>query len=158
MTGTPGSARVSGLKANPIAEPSEMIRTTSKTSQPVPTVIVSRPGIMQRSLRSSLAACGGITVIATSGDGLMALRQVTQHRPGMLVIDSNLLDEEVEALLAGAKTEHPAIRCLVFVRSSQQEAQVLALGADAVARRDGSAQQLQAALARLAQAARGPQA
>ena len=130
-----------------------MIRTTSKTSQPVPTVIVSRPGIMQRSLRSSLAACGGITVIATSGDGLMALRQVTQHRPGMLVIDSNLLDEEVEALLAGAKTEHPAIRCLVFVRSSQQEAQVLALGADAVARRDGSAQQLQAALARLAQAA-----
>ena len=130
-----------------------MIRTTSKTSQPVPTVIVSRPGIMQRSLRSSLAACGGITVIATSGDGLMALRQVTQHRPGMLVIDSNLLDEEVAALIAAAKTEQPTIRCLVFIRSSQQETQMLAWGADAVARRDGSAQQLQAALARLAQAA-----
>ena len=80
----------------------------------MPTVIVSRPGIMQQSLRASLAACRGINVVATSGDGLTALRQVALHHPDMLVIDSNLLDEEVEALLAAAKTEHPTIRCLVL--------------------------------------------
>ena len=90
----------------------------------MPTVIVSRPGIMQQSLRASLAACRGIVVVATSGDGLTALRQVALHHPDMLVIDSNLLDEEVEALLAAAKTEHSTIRCLVLTRSSQQRRQI----------------------------------
>ena len=130
----------------------------SENSQPIPAVIVSRPGIMQQSLRSSLAACHEIAVVASSGDGLTALHQVTLHHPGVLVIDSNLLDEEVEALIAAVKTEQPNIRCLVFLRSTQQATQMLALGADAVVHRDGSAQQLQAALARLAQAARKPQA
>ena len=74
----------------------------------------------------------------------------------MLVIDSNLLDEEVEALLAAAKMEHPAIRCLVLTRSSQHAAQIMAWGADAVARRDESAQQLQSALARLVNIPCGP--
>ena len=97
----------------------------------------------------SLAACRGIDVVATSGDGLTALRQVALHHPDMLVIDANLLDEEVEALLAAAKTEHPAIRCLVLTRSNQHVPQLMAWGADAVARRNESAQQLQAALAKL---------
>ena len=135
-----------------------MIETALQNNPRVSVAIVSRPGIMQQSLRASLAACRGISVVATSGDGLTALRQVALHRPGMLVVDSNLLDEEVEALLAAAKTEHPAIRCLVLTRSNQREMQMMAWGADAVARRDESAQQLQAALTRLVQAARGPQA
>ena len=75
----------------------------------------------------------------------------------MLVIDSNLLDEEVEALLAAAKTEHSTIRCLVLTRSSQHATQIMAWGADAVARRDESAQQLQATLARLGHMSCGPQ-
>ena len=123
----------------------------------MPTVIVSRPGIMQQSLRASLAACRGIVVVATSGDGLTALRQVALHHPDMLVIDSNLLDEEVEALLAAAKTEHSTIRCLVLTRSSQHTQQIMAWGADAVARRDESAQQLQSTLARLVNIPCSPQ-
>jgi len=133
------------------AEPSEMIQAAPQNRQPVTTVLVSRPGIMQQSLRSSLAACRGIAVVGSSGDGLTALGQVTKLRPGLLVIDSNLLDQEVEALIAAAKSAQPAIFCLVLVRSSHRETQVLALGADAAARRDGSAQQLQSVLARLSQ-------
>jgi DNA-binding NarL/FixJ family response regulator len=124
----------------------------------MPTVIVSRPGIMQQSLRASLAACRGIDVVATSGDGLTALRQVAKLRPELLVIDSNLLDEEVEALIAAVKTEHPTIWCLVLLRSTQHETQIMAWGADAVARRDESAQQLQATLARLGHVTCGPTA
>ena len=146
------------LKANPGAELIVTIKTTRNDHQSMPTVIVSRPGIMQQSLRASLAACRGIDVVATSGDGLTALRQVALHHPDMLVIDANLLDEEVEALLAAAKTEHPAIRCLVLTRSSQHVPQLMAWGADAVARRDESAQQLQAALAKLGHVPCGPQA
>lgn len=127
-----------------------MIETTRQSTPPVPTIVVSRPGIMQQSLRSWLASCHGISVVATSGDGLTALRQVARHRPEMLVIDSNLLDEEVEALLAAAKAEHPAIRCLVLIRSNQHEPQIMAWGADAVARRDEPARELQSVVARLA--------
>jgi DNA-binding NarL/FixJ family response regulator len=135
---------------NSVAEPFEMIKTLPDNIQPVSTIVVSRPGIMQQSLRSSLGACDGIAVIASSGDGLTALGQVRQHRPGVLVIDSNLLDEEVEALIAAVKAEQPAIRCLVFVRSRHQETQLLASGADAVSLRDVSCQQLQAVLLRMA--------
>jgi DNA-binding NarL/FixJ family response regulator len=135
---------------NPIGQSIEMINTIPGNNQPVPTIVVSRPGIMQQSLRSSLGACDGIAVIASSGDGLTALGQVKKHRPGMLVIDSNLLDEEVEALIAAAKAEQPGIRCLVFVRSRHQEAQLLASGADAVSQRDISCQQFQAVLLRVA--------
>jgi DNA-binding NarL/FixJ family response regulator len=126
-----------------------MIQTISNNSQPITTIVVSRPGIMQQSLRSSLGACDGIAVIASSGDGLTALGQVKKLRPGMLVIDSNLLDEEVEALVAAAKAEQPGIRCLVFVRARNQEPQMLASGADAVALRDVSCQQFQAVLLRM---------
>ena len=143
---------------NSVAEPFEMIQTLPDNIQPVPTIVVSRPGIMQQSLRSLLGACGGIAVIASAGDGLTALCQVRQRRPGVLVIDSNLLDEEAEALIAAVKAEQPGIRCLVFVRSRHQEAQLLASGADAVAERDITCQQLQGVLSRLAHAARDPQA
>jgi DNA-binding NarL/FixJ family response regulator len=125
----------------------------SENHRPISTVLVSRPGIMQQSLRSALAACPQIAVVATAGDGLTAVQQISQYQPGLLVIDSNLLDEEVVALMAVAKTRQPPIDCLVFIKSAHQEAQLLALGADAVAHRDGSAQQLQAELVRLAQAA-----
>jgi DNA-binding NarL/FixJ family response regulator len=101
---------------------------------------------MQQSLRSSLAGCYGIAVIASFGDGLTAVSQVTKLQPGLLVIDSNLLDEEVEALIAAVKAEQPAIRCVVFVRSSQHRTRMLASGADAVALRNVSSQQLQAAM------------
>ena len=135
-----------------------MIETTCQSNQPVPAIVVSRPGIMQQSLRSWLTSCGGIVVVATSGDGLTALRQIARHRPEMLVIDANLLDEEVEALLAAAKTEHPAIRCLVLLRANQHETQIIAWGADAVAHRDEPAQELQSVVARLAHTTCGPQA
>jgi DNA-binding NarL/FixJ family response regulator len=135
-----------------------MPQTTFENGQPIPTVIVSRPGIMQQSLRSALAASHEITVVATFGDGLTTLNHLAQLTPGILIIDSNLLDEETGALIAAVKVNQPAIRCLVFLKSIQQERQMLAAGADAVTLRDVSAPQLQAILAPLVQAARKPEA
>ena len=94
--------------------------------------MVSRPGIMQQSLRASLTACPGVGVVASCGDGLTALNYVAAHRPALLVIDCNLLDEEVEALLSAIKARHSSTRCLVLIRSSQRETWARASGADAV--------------------------
>lgn len=115
----------------------------------ISTVVASRPGVMQQSLRASLAAYSWLSVVASAGDGLTALNQTVQHRPGLLVIDSNLLDEEVEALLAGVKAKVPATRCLVCLRSSRRAKLLLAAGAAGVILRDSSAQQWQAILRRL---------
>ena len=123
----------------------------SENSQPISTVLISRPGIMQQSLRSSLAACPHIAVVAISGDGLTALKQIMQHQPRLLVIDSNLLDEEVESLLAVARSEQPPICCLVYVSSAHQETAIQATGVDIVAHRNWSTQDLHSALGKLAQ-------
>jgi len=128
-----------------------MIETTLQKNQPVPVAIVSRPGIMQQSLRSSLTACSSLVIVASFGDGLTALNQLAQLLLGILVIDSNLLDEEVDALLAAVKNRQPAIRCLVLVRSGSRQRQLLTHGADAVISRSESAQELLAALSRLVQ-------
>ena len=105
---------------------------------------------MQQSLRTSLAAYPWIVVVASFGDGLTALNHLAQFQPGILVIDSNLLEEEVDALLDAIKTRQPDIRCLVLARSSVRYEQLLVDGADAVILRNGSAQELQEALFRLA--------
>lgn len=104
---------------------------------------------MQQSLRAALAAYPWIVVVASAGDGLTALNYAAKHQPRLLVIDSNLLEEEVEALLAALKSRLPDTRCLVFSPSSQGIARLLAYGADAVIRRDSPAHELQAALLRL---------
>ncbi len=128
-----------------------MIEATLENSYPVPTVIVSRPGIMQQSLRASLAANSWITVVASCGDGLTALNRLARYQPGLMVIDSNLLDEEVEALLTAVKARYPAIRCLVLVRTLQHKDQLLVRGADAVIQRNATASELTQALTQLAQ-------
>ena len=126
-----------------------MRTTIPETSQPIPTIVVSRPGIMQQSLRASLAACPAIVVVASFGDGLTALNHVTAHAPALLVIDCNLLDQEVEALLAAIKARPLATRCLILTRSPQREAWARASGADAVMPRNGSLKDLATVLARL---------
>jgi DNA-binding NarL/FixJ family response regulator len=128
-----------------------MSQTITQEKQSIPTVLVSRPGIMQQSLQAALENMQEIVLVALCGDGLTALRKVIHHRPGMLVIDSNLLDEEIKSLIEAVKDEQPDIRCLAFIRSIRKKKQAMLSGADAVALRDGSPQELQAALGQLVQ-------
>jgi DNA-binding NarL/FixJ family response regulator len=111
--------------------------------------MVSRPGIMQQSLRASLTACPGVGVVASCGDGLTALNYVAAYRPALLVIDCNLLDEEVGALVSAVKLYYATTRCVVLTRSSQHNDWARASGADAVIPHAGSMQELMDALAHL---------
>lgn len=128
-----------------------MIELSSPLKNIVPAIVVSRPGVMRQSLRTALTAIPHIRVVASAGDGLTALNQVDQHKPKLLVIDSNLLEEEVEALLMAVKAKVPDICCLVLIRPGQKPARLLAAGANATIRRDSSTQQWQELLLRLVQ-------
>ncbi len=126
----------------------EMIESTPQGGPRVPSVIVSRPGIMQQSLRASLAACPGVELVGVYGDGLTALNAMAEHAPALLVIDCNLLDEEVEALLAAVKVRSATTQCVVLIRSSQRTSWAHASGADAVIPHDGSMSEFMAVLSR----------
>lgn len=104
---------------------------------------------MQQALRTSLSACPGVIVTASLGDGLTALNYVAAHRPWLLVVDSNLLDAEVEALLAAVRTYDLPTRCLVLTRTPQRNAWALACGADAALLHDEPPQELHAVVAKL---------
>lgn len=128
-----------------------MIEPSSLPHQNISTIVVSRPGVMQQSLRALLASYPWLLIMTSTGDGLSALNQVAQHQPDLLIVDSNLLDEEIDALIRAVKVRQPALRCLVFLRSSQRATPTLAVGADAVIQRDSPAGEIHATLIRLMQ-------
>lgn len=88
----------------------------------VRTVIVSRPGVMRESLRAGLTGSAPhLEIIKMVGDGLTALEAIRVGKPRLLVIDSNLLEDEVETLLRYVKQEWPQICCLVLTESRYRQ-------------------------------------
>jgi two-component system response regulator DesR len=93
---------------------------------------------MQESLRAMLVGSGRVEVTGSAGDGLSALSMVREVRPALLVVDSNLLEDEVLSLLKEVKGKWPEICCLVLVQTQGRKNRALATGADAVMlRNDG---------------------
>ena len=62
-------------------------------------VIALRPGVMQEWLRAILTDSGQVVVTGSAGDGLSALGMVCDKQPVLLVVDSNLLDDEALSLM-----------------------------------------------------------
>ena len=120
-------------------------------SEPIPTVVISRPGVMQQALRASLAFCPRILVVASASDGPAALTQIDLLEPSLVVIDSHLRMGEIMDVLTSLGTRQHRPRCLVLVQSSQDERTMLAAGADAVLLRDSSGYEMQTLLTQLAQ-------
>ncbi|GAB4432579.1 MAG: hypothetical protein Kow0031_13960 [Anaerolineae bacterium] len=106
---------------------------------------------MQQSLETMLAAQPALRVVSVTSPGSTTLKQILRHQPGLVVIDSNLYGEDLEALLAGIKAAAPDTRCLVCAHTRQRETQLLAVGADAVILRHSSGLQWQELLLRLVQ-------
>ena len=63
-----------------------------------------------------------IELVAAWGDGLTTLTDVRIQAPSLRVIDCNLLDEEVEVLVATVKLHYATTQCVVLIRSSQRAA------------------------------------
>jgi DNA-binding NarL/FixJ family response regulator len=112
----------------------------------VATIIVSRPGVIRQALQTMLALLPQIEITGAAGGGLSALNLARQNRPALLIIDSSLPEDEIQALLQQIKQEQPQIRCLVLAETSRQQAAVLALGADAAILRSEPTERLVEAL------------
>jgi len=97
-----------------------------------------------------LTGSGQVAVTGSAGDGLSALSMVREVQPALLVVDSNLLEDEVVSLLREVKGAWPEVRCLVLVQTTGRKNRALAAGADAVVSRNDPAAALTQALRQLA--------
>ncbi len=98
----------------------------------VPTIIISRPGVMRQALGTLLALVSQIEITGDASGGLSAMNLISSNPPALLIIDSGLPEDELTALLRQVKREQPQVRCLVLADTSLQKEAVLTLGADVV--------------------------
>ena len=105
---------------------------------------------MQDSLRALLIGSGRVVVTGSAGDGLSALSMVRDIQPALLVVDSNLLEDETLSLLKEVKRAWPQVRCLVLVQTTGRKNRALAAGADVVVSRSDGVGTLNQALRQLA--------
>lgn len=95
-------------------------------------LVVSMPGPMQESLRAMLDAIPGMEVVALAGGCLSAVTMVQEKQLDIVVVDSNLSEDEVLAFLKDVKGVHPKIRLVVLTHATLQQRRILENGADAV--------------------------
>ncbi len=112
-------------------------------------IIASRPGVMQQALRSVLTNLAWLEVTASAGDGLSAFTMIWGEQPDLLVVDSNLLEDEALLLLRQTKQRWPDVRCLILIQTSLQQKRALAAGADAVSQRNSPAKELNQTLEKI---------
>ncbi len=113
------------------------------------TVIASTPGIIEQTLRATLESLPSAQVVGSATGCLSALHQVRDRKAELVVIDSNLPIEDLQAFLRQIKGEGLQTHALVLTVTRGQARRALAAGADATFRRDGSARQLGSIVTRL---------
>jgi DNA-binding NarL/FixJ family response regulator len=102
------------------------------------TLLVSVPGNMQDGLQAMLRSLPHIDVVAVASGGLSAYDLLQDNIVDLMVIDTNLPQEEVLALLHRVKENYPQIRCIVLTLTYKENAVFLASGADVILNRDSS--------------------
>lgn len=105
-----------------------MPRNTNK----VKTIVVSAPGAMQTSLRAVLKCEETLDIFGCVGGGLSASVIIREQQPDVVLIDSNLPEDEMLALVRKIKDETPEIRCVVLTDTRRRERQAQIAGADVV--------------------------
>ena len=93
-------------------------------------LVAARPGRVRDGLQALLAAIPQIEMIGQADDGASALKSVVEHRPALVLLDTNLPGDEVLAVLRQIKAQWPQARCLIMSDSGQQRRTAKAAGAD----------------------------
>ncbi len=95
-------------------------------------LIVAQPSRMRDGLRALLRTVSNLKTIAQAEDGLSALELMNQHHPTLILLGSNLSNEDIRAVLGQAKTGPIQTRCLVLANNVHQQSIALENGADSV--------------------------
>jgi DNA-binding NarL/FixJ family response regulator len=119
------------------------------SGQKMQALLVSLPGLVREATCATLASLGGVSLVGSASGALTATHLLQHLQVDLLLVDANLPDEEVQALLRWAKEHYPQMQCLVMTMTSRQRTQALAWGADAAIQRFDLSSQLPAVLSQL---------
>ena len=97
-------------------------------------LIVSLPGILQRTLTSTFKRNSRVEVVGIASGGLSAIYSIENHRPDVVVIDSNLPESETLELIKVMRERHAGMPSLVLAETTHQLRQMVLAGADLVIR------------------------
>jgi DNA-binding NarL/FixJ family response regulator len=83
-------------------------------------------------LSALLTTIPQLEIVGQADDGFAALKMVAERRPTLILLDSNLPDHEVKAMVNQLKANWPQTRCLVLADNSRQQQAAKSAGADEV--------------------------
>lgn len=112
----------------------QMIPTMPKEDnvKHTPILIVARPTRVRDGLEVLLRTRSEIEVIDCIDDPSSALRMVIERPPALMILNTNLPNNQVWTVLKQVKAEWPQIRCLVLTDDARQKQTAEVAGADAV--------------------------
>lgn len=104
---------------------------------------------MQDGLLALLSAMPAVEVVGAAHDAASARRMVNEHRPQLMVLDSNLLAGDACSLLREIQAGQPPTRCIVLAEDVKELKEFEIAGADAALVKGFPPAQLIAAIERL---------
>ena len=95
-------------------------------------LIAAKPGLMRDGFQAVLTAIPRAKVMDPADDSASALRAVAERQPALILLDTNLPDDQVWTLLEQVKAQWPHVQCLVLAENRRQRQTARAAGADRV--------------------------
>lgn len=92
--------------------------------QPVRLYLVSTPGVVRDATGAILSQMRQLKLIATASGVLSAVRMLKTRRPELVLLDANLSNEEMIALLQWRMENCPNLACIVATTSSNKSARL----------------------------------
>jgi DNA-binding NarL/FixJ family response regulator len=93
-------------------------------------MIVSLPGTWLKMLQNNMESYPFITADSIANGSLSALQLIKKRVPDLIVIDSSIPSDDVNALVKNVKEENPEIRIIVLADTARQRRRILRSGAD----------------------------
>jgi DNA-binding NarL/FixJ family response regulator len=100
--------------------------------KPALVLIITKQGTLQNSLIALLTSIPQISVVLVAEDAASGLRMLKDHRPGLVLLDMDLPDNDAQTILKQIESLWPDIRCIAFTDSVQQKQVAETLAADVV--------------------------
>ena len=95
-----------------------------------PVLIAAKPDRLRDSLQFLLKTMPGINIVGPADDSSLTLRLISEHRPALVLLDSNLPGEEMTTVLRRIKANGSRSHCLVLSDTFEQQRRAKSAGAD----------------------------
>ena len=95
-------------------------------------LIVTHRESLQNGLQALVMSIPQVDIIGQVDDGSQALEMVREHHPDLVLLDTNLPNDEEWQVLEQIKALWPDIQCIVLADDVHQQREAATLGADIV--------------------------